>query len=282
MCESRSFKWLRAKVLPESQSHHLVPVELIPYVYQCAAGEGGRTMLEGEFTACTMVYKAMPDLIPQPYAWGRMEESLNEEWFFLSEYKDMDLSLPDASKFVARLVALHRSGTSENGMYGFPVPTCDGAVPHDVTWQKDWGTFYAQLLRGVASCDAKSNGHWTELDAVIEKIISEVIPRLLGPLKIQPSLIHGDMYEGNIGTDRESGRIMIFDASSYYAHNEMDLGLWRWNSTMTKFTETYCQMFKPSEPIEEFDDRNKLYSVKTKLNYSADHSSSDSQAMRRV
>jgi hypothetical protein len=51
---------------------------------------------------------------------------------------------------------------------------------------------------------------------------------------------------------------------------------------MHLFIERYFEVCKPSEPAEEWDDRNKLYSVKTKLNYSADHSDEDSARMRRV
>lgn len=138
------------------------------------------------------------------------------------------------------------------------------------------------MLRRVSSYDAKVNGHWTELDLLVEKTASLVIPRLLGRLDIRPSLIHGDMYEGNIGSDRDSGKIMLFDASSYYAHNEMELGLWRWNNVMSQFIESYLQICRPSEPVEEWDDRNRLYSVKTKLNYSADHSGEEGARMRHV
>lgn len=238
-------------------------------------------MLQGEFAATNQVFKAMPDFIPMPYTWGQLKDS-PESWFFLCQYKDMDLGTPDADIFTSRLAELHCRGISENGMFGFSVPTCDGAVPHNVEWQKDWGTFYANMLKTVAQYDAEANGHWKELDSILQKLISHVIPRILGKLDIKPCLIHGDMYEGNIGTDRETGKVMIFDASSFYAHNEMELGLWRWSDTMSTFTESYLRHFPPTEPAEEWDDRNRIYSLKSKINFSADHPGEDGKKMRQV
>lgn len=39
------------------------------------------------------------------------------------------------------------------------------------------------------------------------------------------SLIHGDLWGGNMGTLLETGEIVLFDAGCYYAHNEMDIAM---------------------------------------------------------
>jgi protein-ribulosamine 3-kinase len=55
------------------------------------------------------------------------------------------------------------------------------------------------------------------LDNLAKKIFSHVIPRLIGNLErdgrsIKPCLIHGDLWEGNIGTVQETGDIYIYDS----------------------------------------------------------------------
>ncbi|KAH6668173.1 hypothetical protein B0J14DRAFT_599996 [Halenospora varia] len=65
-----------------------------------------------------------------------------------------------------------------------------------------------------------------------DPVIASVIPARLGPFEsdgrsVKPSRIHGDLWHGNIGTDYETGDVYIFDAGAYYAHNEMELGMWR-------------------------------------------------------
>lgn len=110
-----------------------------------------------------------------------------------------------------------------------------------------------------------------------------VIPTLLGALQsdgrnITPSLIHGDLWENNVGTDVETGETVLFDPGCTYAHNEMEFGTWRCTWTCYFNTPAYMQMYqrhiKPSEPVEEWDDRNRLYSIHPYLNDSAGHAGS--------
>lgn len=64
------------------------------------------------------------------------------------------------------------------------------------------------------------------MERATEQVITKVVPYLIGDLRhlgkpIKPCLIHGDIWEPNLGTDLETGDLIIFDAGSYYAHNEM-------------------------------------------------------------
>ena len=111
----------------------------------------------------------------------------------------------------------------------------------------------------------------------MDRALSHVIHRLLGVLESEgrsskPCLIHGDLWEGNIGTEHGTGNIFIFDAAAYYAHNEIELGIWRAEHHKLKdeaYRTEYLRKFEPSEPTDEFDDRNRLYCVKTQLMYAA-------------
>jgi protein-ribulosamine 3-kinase len=188
-------------------------------------------MLRGEFTAATEIHKVMPTLIPKPYGWGKMQSTSKDTYFFIGEIRRLEPDQrPDKTAFLKRLIELHWAGTSPNGEFGFSVETCDGAVPRDVTWQSNWADFYARLLQRVAGLDADVNGHWEFLDTVLAITYSRVIPRLLGALSspgrtLKPSLTHGDMCESNYGIDTDTQEIIIWDASSHYAHFEMEIGV---------------------------------------------------------
>jgi protein-ribulosamine 3-kinase len=76
-------------------------------------------------------------------------------------------------------------------------------MAHIVEWDS-WAKFYAKLLRGVAKLDIETNGPQPELEAAAANMVDNVILRLLNVLqsdgrKIKPSLVHGDLWEGNVG-----------------------------------------------------------------------------------
>ena len=186
----------------------------------------------GEYTSVTKIHGLIPGLVPAPHGWGKYKSGSPDTYFFLSDFVDMDTSAPDPSQFTTRLAELHHKGTSPNGKFGFDVITCDGKLPHRVEWESSWATFFSKLLKGVLKLDTEANGVWPELEDAAAQVISGVIPRLLGVLQsdgrnIKPSLIHGDCWEGNVGTVLEDGDVILYDAGSYYAHNEMELGIWR-------------------------------------------------------
>jgi fructosamine-3-kinase len=62
--------------------------------------------------------------------------------------------------------------------------------------------------------------------------IDKVIPRLLELLQcngrgIKSCLVHGDLWDENTATDMDTGELFVFDAGSFYAHNEYEIGNWR-------------------------------------------------------
>ena len=68
-------------------------------------------------------------------------------------------------------------------------------------------------------------GNWGELETLQSDMVTKVIPRLLRPLEVdgrsvKPSLVHGDLWCGNTAVDTETGLPLVYDPSSFYAHNE--------------------------------------------------------------
>ena len=198
-------------------------------------------------------------------------------YFLLSDYLTISDRLPDPVKLANLLANLHRSSVSPTGQFGFYISTFDGRMPQVTTWDPSWQSFFSKLLAGALDMYLQNNGSWKGLEEMVQRTRTHVIPRLLGALEadgrtIKPSLIHGDLWEGNIGTDIATGNIYIFDPCCYYAHHEMELAIWRTEHHEMKskvYRREYFRLMPPSEPLEEWDDRNRLYCVKTKLMYSS-------------
>ena len=75
-----------------------------------------------------------------------------------------------------------------------------------------------------------------------------------------------ELLVGNVGTTLDTGDVILYDAGSYYDHNEVELGIWRcaWGQSFREqvYSRSYRENYEAAEPIEEWDDRNRLYSLK--------------------
>jgi protein-ribulosamine 3-kinase len=116
---------------------------------------------------------------------------------------------------------------------------------------------------------AKRLLEWPAFDIVCKLTLEKVVPRLLIPLQsegrtLKPCLIHGDCWDGNTATDAITGEAFVFDACSFYGHNEYDTGNWRaprHRLSNKAYIENYKKQFPVSEPAEDWDVRNLLYSL---------------------
>jgi hypothetical protein len=70
----------------------------------------------------------------------------------------------------------------------------------------------------------------------------------------------------NVEVDMEIGETIVFDLGSTYAHNEIEFGTWRCSWAYYFASPVYMQRYqrhiKPPEPINEWDDQNRLYSLR--------------------
>ncbi|KAM0814800.1 putative Fructosamine kinase-domain-containing protein [Seiridium cardinale] len=249
----------------------------ISFFLKYVAGDLGKHQLEGEFVGMTELHKLQPELVPKPLAWGKLKDTNVPAYFFLIEFKNLVPGLPDPVKLGARLAAMHQNSASPDGHFGFHIQTYDGARLQAVAPDKSWTTFFGNLVAEAYRQDAETNGVWPELEIVHRRAQSHLIPRLIGALEsegrsVKPTLIHGDLWDGNIGVDANTGDPWIFDSAVYYAHNEMELGIWRAERHQLRaqqYRNEYLRNYEASEPKEEWDDRNILYSAKTNFMHSA-------------
>lgn len=223
------------------------------------------------------LHRLAPNLVPKPIGWGELKSAVLPTYFLVIEFKQFVPGLPDPVRLGARLAAMHLKSVSPNGKFGFPIQTYDGARIQSVGWDDSWTSFFSKLLAEAYRQDTETNGVWLELDIAYKRVQSHLVPRLIGALEsegrsVTPMLIHGDLWDGNLGVESETGDPWIFDCAAYYAHNEMELGIWRAERHQMRakaYRREYLRNCEPSEPEEEWDDRNRLYSAKTNFMHSA-------------
>jgi fructosamine-3-kinase len=182
--------------------------------------------VKGEYEATSAIYAIIPDFCPKPIAWGSLKD-YQDAHFYLCEFYDFTEGVPKPNNFCKKLARLHWSHSSPDGKFGFHCTTYNGDLPQDNTWCDSWETFFANGLRHVLKIREERAGPNAGLDALLPALFEKVIPRLLRPpesngRKIQPSLIHGDLWYGNTAIVAKTGTPIIFDPASFWAHNECE------------------------------------------------------------
>lgn len=118
------------------------------------------------------------------------------------------------------------------------------------------------MIRGETN-----NGEDTELRRLITATIEQVVPSLLANLKgVTPVVVHGDLWSGNAGKgkfgDDDEIQHVVFDPSTCHGHSEYDLGIMRMFGGFDKaFFDEYHRLCPKTEPVEEYEDRLKLYGL---------------------
>lgn len=223
-------------------------------------GDVGRTVIEGEFESLKALHAVIPELTPCPHAWGRFtadSTSDSDTYFLLADFREVGEQPPNPVRFTAQIAELHKRSESPTGKFGFHITTCHSKITQVTDcWEDSWAILYRRQLERMVELDREKHGDWPEFYRICDLILEIVIPRLLEPLQsngrsIKPSLIHGNLWDENTATDMDTGEPFIFDACSFYGHNEYEIGNWRaarHRLSDKMYVRNYKRNFPASEP----------------------------------
>ena len=165
-------------------------------------------------------------------------------------------SKPYAAQMRARIAAdeiikLHTI-SNEARMYGYYYDTLIGPFwQNNEQTQYNWALFYAKMRLEAMAIVAQKRGYLTQ--DTVERIaaLSEVLHRLLDLASIVPSLIHGDLWSGNMlfGDDG----VYLIDPALYFADREVELAFIElFGSLSPYFFDLYREHFGIDESYEVF------------------------------
>ncbi|KAH7886136.1 Fructosamine/Ketosamine-3-kinase [Phlebopus sp. FC_14] len=258
------------KIEPDGQFSFSLPIVTSSAGIKYYAKIGSTSETEqyvGEAESLRAMHEAAPGLVPKVFASGVMDSGSAGRPYFLSEYKDLTSLNPKSAEVLGQRLAKELHAFKSSKGYGFAVPTYCGATRQDNGWFDTWEGCYSTMIENLL-LKLKGRGRYTELVAKGEQVRARVIPWLLRPLAIEPVLLHGDLWSGNTGTDRQNGQPVIFDPSSYYGHNEADLAIARiFGGIPPSFFTTYHKYIPKSEPVEQYELRADLYELYHYLNH---------------
>ncbi|KAK3313123.1 Fructosamine kinase-domain-containing protein [Apodospora peruviana] len=266
----RSFWAINSKIdtiLPNNgqQKAYFLKVYTVP---------GAADIARGEFESTSALANVIPNNVTRPIGHG-LCASDPDRAFFLAEFRAMTDKLPASDGELVSVVAKIHEHRSPNGKFGFPVTTFTGKQPIDTTWCDTWEEYFGRIMKTTMEMELAVHGPHVELEALSETVLTKVIPRLIRPMEtggnqIEPVLLHGDLWHGNVSVDNETGGAVFYDPSCFYGHHEYDFSAWRAERYLTNRDQvrTYFEIAKMSEPVTEQDDRHALYSLRNDLSTS--------------
>ncbi|EON77634.1 Ribulosamine/erythrulosamine 3-kinase potentially involved in protein deglycation [Lunatimonas lonarensis] len=188
--------------------------------------------------------------VPEVYGYGKVGTS----HYILMEWLVQGKRVPTYwSELGEGIAELHMATVSN---FGFEVSNYIADLPQRNTYRPDWNTFFVEeRLEPML--------HRAYLHQLISKEnlikVQSIYPRFAGLFPNErPSLLHGDLWSGNV-LSTEKGNPALIDPSVYYGHREMDLAFSKlFGGFDAAFYEAYNHVF-PLDP--GFDDRMDVYNL---------------------
>ncbi|KAJ7751312.1 fructosamine kinase PKL/CAK/FruK [Mycena maculata] len=231
--------------------------------YFAKIGVESEEQYAGEAESLKQIAIAAPGLAPRVLASG----THGNQPYMITEYKDLRPINDTAARRLGKRLATELHQYKGLKGFGFEVPTYCGATRLENGWFDSWEACFSALIGDLLSQLLKKGG-FSSLCTKGEHVRKSLIPKLLGPLDIQPVLLHGDLWSGNMGCDVSSGEPVIFDPASLFGHNEADLAIARiFGGVPKSFFETYHERFPKTEPADQYGPRGDLYELFHYLNH---------------
>ena len=194
-------------------------------------------------------------VIPEVIAYKNIKniEILLIEWIDMHNF--------DQKKLGKGLGELHlKSAESNPKMFGFPVEGFIGTTDQKKGLEDNWIDCFLNLRIIPQLLSLKSRILDKE---IINKVKEKIQSELLNHKPIN-ALVHGDLWSGNAGMDK-NGKGVIFDPASWWADNEVDIAMTKlFGGFRKEFYEEYHRIF----PIKNgFEKRIIIYNFYHILNH---------------
>jgi len=193
--------------------------------------------------------------VPEPVCFG----SNPDQSYIVMEY--LSLKGPANQALLGeQLAAMHRVTTDR---FGWRMNNTIGATHQPNAWQSDWVEFWRKQRLGYQLELAAENGYGGELQSLGERLLLHMHKLFEGRI-IQPSMLHGDLWGGNVG-GLADGTPVIFDPAFYYGDREADLAM---TYVFGGFTADFYATYQHAYPLDDgFELRKVFYNVYHIINH---------------
>ncbi|KAM7512032.1 hypothetical protein LguiB_010907 [Lonicera macranthoides] len=213
----------------------------------------GPSMFEGEALGLSAMYDTQSIRVPRPFKVGALPTGGS---YIIMEFIEFGRSRGSQSVLGRKLAEMHKAAKSEKG-FGFYVNNTIGSTPQINTWTLDWIEFYAEHRLGYQLKLARQQYGDSTIYEKGQRVMKN-LGSLFENVVIEPCLLHGDLWSGNISSDK-NGEPVILDPACYYGHNEAEFGMSWCAGFGGSFYSAYFEVMPKQEGFEKRRDLYMLY-----------------------
>lgn len=228
-------------------------------------GKGGRWFLKsGDWEILTAEADGLAALaaagalrVPTVFARGESDG----EGYVLMEW--LELVRPSAQSAARLGEALARQHLQRGARFGWPCSNFIGATAQFNREWDDWIVFFREQRLGFQLRLAGESGHRGELQEQGTRLM-EGLPEFFSGYAPHAALLHGDLWDGNWGVQREGGPV-VFDPAIYRGDREADLAM---TELFGGFPESFYAAYRVHAPLDAgYPVRRDLYNLYHVLNH---------------
>jgi fructosamine-3-kinase len=213
-------------------------------------------MFEAESEGLSAMAQTDTIRVPAPLCYGLSDT----ESYLVMEYIEMGHAGRSGSELAGRqLAAMHRFSQPS---YGWFRDNTIGSTPQENQSNDDWIDFWREHRLGFQLRLAEGNGYGGSLQRKGEHLLDCF--HVLIDHQPQPSLLHGDLWGGNLAYTSE-GDPVIFDPAVYYGDREADLAM---TELFGGFDNRFYDAYREAWPLAPgYSTRKLLYNLYHILNH---------------
>jgi protein-ribulosamine 3-kinase len=194
--------------------------------------------------------------VPKPICWG----AVHGMSFLALEYIEIKNPSAKVQEELGRcLAALHRVTQPR---YGWHRDNTIGSTPQKNTYSSRWVDFFREQRLGF-QLELAARNRYAKLSVKGERVLAG-LESLFSNHVCEPSLVHGDLWSGNMGAT-PAGEPVIFDPAVYFGDRETDLAM---TELFGDFSEAFYAAYREEWPLASgYEVRRTLYNCYHVLNH---------------
>lgn len=191
--------------------------------------------------------------VPKPLCYGTADGKA----YLAMEWIDLDAS-GDWREMGSKLAQLHNASVGQR--FGWERNNFIGSIEQDNTPEAAWATFFAEhRLRPQFERGERRGGRFVDYPTLLQ-----LVPQVLKDRQQAPSLVHGDLWSGNLAF-AESGTPVVYDVACYWGDGEVDLAM---TELFGRLPNDFYAGYDAERPIDAgYKKRRSLYNLYHVLNH---------------